>query len=344
MATTKSFTAQDLPTVFSDVTPVPQDDGPAAVAQIDYSQDFVTAFNYFRAVLQADERSKRALQLTALCLEFNPANYSVWHYRRLCLEAVGPLTAERLEQERQLAAELGGENPKNYQIWYHRRALMERLVEQGPKEVWMEFCRKEMEYTAQVFGDDTKNYHSWCYRQWVVKTMNLEEVWNGELEFAGKLILEDVRNNSAWNQRWFAAHRGNLQQALSADTATTEADYALAGAGMDPYNESPWRYLIAVLKEQVKNTKDQEKIANLLAEYQEKVVAVKSVLQDAGKDPEACPNLNSVIVDLLEWKGDPDSLQAAMDLTEKLANELDPVREKYWKFRSKQLSGANISK
>ena len=47
----------NLETILSDVTPIPQDDGPSPVCAIAYSSDFTKAMDYFRAILKADERS-----------------------------------------------------------------------------------------------------------------------------------------------------------------------------------------------------------------------------------------------------------------------------------------------
>jgi hypothetical protein len=38
----------------------------------------IDAFAYFRAIVQKDEHSERALALTARCADLNPANYTVW--------------------------------------------------------------------------------------------------------------------------------------------------------------------------------------------------------------------------------------------------------------------------
>jgi protein farnesyltransferase/geranylgeranyltransferase type-1 subunit alpha len=336
-----SLTVKELESVFHDLTPIPQDDGPSAVGRIDYPEEFETAYNYFRAVVAADERSVRSLPLTALCLDLNPANYTVWHFRRLVLTTLGYDCLEaNLVAELDLAARLGGENPKNYQIWYHRRALLERLQANSEKQdMLMAFFQHELDYTATVFCSDSKNYHSWSYRQWVVQACNSPTVWEQEMVYADTLILLDVRNNSAWNQRWFACHRGQLQQALSRSVFEAEADYALTSARLDPYNESPWRYFIAVLREQLKHDPS---IGLDLHDYQLKAEGVKQILVDAGRDPDSCANLQSAIIDILEWIGSNESLQHAMELSLQLAREFDPIREKYWQFRCQQLEAAMV--
>ena len=107
---------------WSDVTPVPQDDGDNPVVPIAYTEEctlcgFLSvdqphvgpeaylgvacvavsqAMDYFRAILAKNELSERALQLTNHVIQLNPANYTAWHYRRQCLTAVGSDLREEL--------------------------------------------------------------------------------------------------------------------------------------------------------------------------------------------------------------------------------------------------------
>ncbi|KAG7358312.1 protein prenyltransferase alpha subunit repeat-containing protein [Nitzschia inconspicua] len=324
---------EDLSQVFSDMTPLPQNDGSDRVCVIQYPTAFALAYNYMRAIWQSKEMSQRALKLTATCAKLNPANYTVWHYRRQCLKDLGLASNEdAVRQDLALAAALGGPNPKNYQIWYHRRALLET---HGVKEL---FCRLELDYIKDVLREDAKNYHAWSYRQWILEAVDDEELWKEEMDFASTLIDEDIRNNSAWNQRWFVVHRGKQDgKPLSMNEARLEADFAIdKGISVDPYNESSCRYLLSILKEQLLEG-EHDLAKKLVEEHEAKVSNLRLAFEKTNQDPGKCVNLTATWIDLLEMMGDKESLQKAVSLAKGQATEHDRIRTKYWLFRAKQL-------
>jgi protein farnesyltransferase/geranylgeranyltransferase type-1 subunit alpha len=126
---------------------------------------------------------------------------------------------------------------------------------------------------------------------------------------ATTLIEEDIRNNSAWNQRWFAIRRGKQDgDPLPLEVARSEADFAMdKGVSLDPYNESPWQYLIGLLREQLQKG-DSESAREMISEYEAKACNLRQVLENANRNPETCVNLHSARIDLLEMLGDTISL------------------------------------
>lgn len=224
-----------------------------------------STMDYFRAVLHKDERSLRAFNLTTEVIQLNPANYTVWYFRRyafaslyfasvrispsifcsLCIEKLKEQVDLRKELE--FVTEVALDNPKNYQIWHHRRCVVELL--QDPSA--------ELEFSAELIDDDSKNYHAWSYRQWALKRFNL---WENEMNFTDKLIKQDFRNNSAWNQRYFVL--SNTTQ-MDKESRTKEIEYATACLNQffcllvsdmsrryamsmvlkAPNNASPWNYM-----------------------------------------------------------------------------------------------------
>ena len=85
----------DIPVVFADLEPLPQDEGDEPIVRIAYPPGFETAMNYFRRVVINGEYSERTLQLSAEVIGHNAANYTAWLFRRRCLaELYGRSAAE----------------------------------------------------------------------------------------------------------------------------------------------------------------------------------------------------------------------------------------------------------
>mmetsp|Transcript_23240 Transcript_23240/g.33286 ORF Transcript_23240/g.33286 Transcript_23240/m.33286 type:complete len:308 (-) Transcript_23240:83-1006(-) len=280
---------------WNDLVPIPQNDGPSPVVSIAYSDEFVHYMDIFRAVVHKGELSLRALELTETLLELNPANYTIWQYRRECLKA---LKCD-LNKELDFMDNFTEENPKNYQIWYHRRATIE-LLGNGSRE---------MDFTSRVFDIDCKNYHAWAHRQWALQRF---ELWQGELEFINKLLQEDLRNNSAWNQRWFYIHKNTLEP-INDEVLHREVNYTLEAINTLRLNESAWNYLRGLINEHilVKET--------VLPKLQEWVEGVDS------DNPLAV----SLLADMREMECTESSLDAAEVLFNRLC-EIDKIRKKCW--------------
>jgi protein farnesyltransferase/geranylgeranyltransferase type-1 subunit alpha len=177
----------------------------------------------------------------------------------------------------------------------------------------------------------------------VLKSHSLVPVCSTKITYfrlAQQMIQQDPRNNSAWNQRWFAAHRAVRDKPLSIELCRSEANFALeVGAKLDPYNESPFRYLIGLLREQQQQQPHAKNsmLATLSIEYYAAVEALRSVLEDAQRDPDACVNWTSARIDLLEGIHDEESLTKAIALATGMADQYDPIRKKYWELRVQQL-------
>lgn len=351
--------------IFHDLQPIEQHDGDNPVCSIKYSEEFVETMNYLRAVLRKDERSERSLHLTKVCLELNPANYTTWHFRRNCLAAISSQQQQNTPESRasatnvaatsiydetlvdedlKMAAALGGPNPKNYQIWYHRRALLECLIS-NKKETdatrtelssrSVDIAERELNYVTAVLEVDAKNYHAWSHRQWILRTAHSPKLFEEELAQTHSFILTDPRNNSAWNQRWFTTHcydGNNLDR-------TREAEYALQGADIDPFNESPWRYLLGILREKRQqegnNKEGTTTMREELQSHQERVASMTEKLHELGED--CCCPMVAAHIDILEMMGNADSLHKAAAMAHALATEHDRTRMKYWLMREKQL-------
>ena len=291
---------------------------------------------YFRAVVAANEQSERALALTADAIGANGANYTAWHYRRMCLEALGSdLTAETVYIDGVLDS-----TPKNYQVWYHRRVVATRL---GATEDALACGRRELACTRLVLEGDAKNYHAWSHRQYALMHFGAADragaaMWSGELGYVAELLAADRRNNSAWSHRWFALARG----AGGADRGATrreEVDFALAHLRDARKNESAWNYLRGWIQgvglDEVAALGVRQRVEELDVGGAAAPPAPEDADAGASSDNASVP-LRALLVDLLVLEAAGDAAAApfvrALALVDELGASLDTMRTKYWAY------------
>ncbi|KAF6020674.1 Fnta [Bugula neritina] len=287
---------------WNDVVPVEQDDGPSSIVSIAYSEQFKDVYDYFRAILRTGEKSRRVLALTFDAIRMNPANYTVWHYRRLVLKE---LDAD-LNAELDYITKTIKSHPKNYQVWYHRQVIVK----------WLADPSQELQFTAFILSKDSKNYHAWQHRQWVIQHFSL---WEGELAYVDKLIQDDIRNNSAWNQRYFVV--ANTTE-FSTEVISQEIKYTIGVISKAKNNESPWNYLRGVVS------------FNSYADNPSVLEYCNSLYESKCRSP----HLLSMLVDICEeslklnQSSDQINLDKALKYCAELAMEYDTIRCAYWTF------------
>ncbi|KAK6621548.1 hypothetical protein RUM44_001355 [Polyplax serrata] len=295
---------------WADVEPVPQNDGEYPVVSISYTDRFVDVYDYFRAILKSQEKSERALELTRNALELNPANYTVWQYRRDLLKYLKKDLLEELHYTRSMIEA----NEKNYQVWHHRRVIVQ----------WLQDPSHELRFTEIILASDAKNYHAWQYRQWVIKTFNL---YNNELEFVERLLEDDVRNNSAWNQRYFVI-KGTTN--FTPNVLQKEVDFTIGKINLVVSNESAWNYLRMLMSHCIVQSDIHEKVCNFC----------KDLYHNKSTNPFLLAYLVDLCDEMIQLNLDNSffNIKLALQLCELLENKYDKIRCHYWSYIARTLS------
>lgn len=294
---------------WTDIKPVPQDDGPTPVVQIAYTEKFKDCYDYFRAVLAKGEKSERSLELTETAISMNPANYTVWQFRREILQALN----KDLREEMNFVSDIIMEQQKNYQVWHHRRALVE----------WSGDASQELDFTAKILHCDQKNYHAWQHRQWVIKEFG---EWEMELLYVNSLLLIDVRNNSAWNQRYFVIKNTTGFDQSDDQVINSEIEFTLKKIDKALHNESAWNYLRGILKG--RGLTWSSRVMDQVASWRNENI----------QSPQFLAFRLDIIDEQLENGADVKSSIAEAQKLSELLCKVDTVRRKYWKFVMERMS------
>ncbi|KAL1654733.1 CAAX geranylgeranyltransferase alpha subunit [Didymella pomorum] len=299
---------------WTDVAPLSQDDGGMhPLAAIAYTEEYSEAMGYLRAVMANNEFSERVLGLTEHIINMNPAHYTVWLYRAKTISELG----KPLEDEIKWLNPTALKHLKNYQIWHHRQTIIDAL---GSPE-------GEADFVSQMLEKDEKNYHVWSYRQWLVKRFDLFDKPE-ELQWTESMIDADVRNNSAWNHRYYLVIGGRKGKAPSEDVTKREIEYTKEAIRKAPQNQSPWNYLMGILR---------------AAELPKS--AIKSFATEFADIQSPDDVYSSHALDLLadiyaEEENNKESAEKALDL---LATRYDPIRANYWNYRKGLLSKPGVA-
>ncbi|KAF4712544.1 Vacuolar protein sorting-associated protein 11, partial [Perkinsus olseni] len=244
MSSEPAYIPMDARPEWKGVRPVPQDDGPKPLVQIQYTEEFTDIHNYFRAVIKAGEASRRAFDLTAEVIDLNAANYTAY-WRRKCLEELAD--DELLQGELEFTREWATDSPKNYQVWFHRRWVVQRLFD---KQL-LSNPDQEFEFTAEALSEDAKNLNAWSHRMFAVRLFGRNTTVSGleaELDLSAGLLRDDLRNNSAWNHRFVILQMlAGIEPESLAERREAELIFVMEALKLTPNNESPWNFVMGIL-------------------------------------------------------------------------------------------------
>ncbi|KAL3474635.1 hypothetical protein BJX99DRAFT_175177 [Aspergillus californicus] len=329
---------------WASVKPIPLNDGSDSGAMplvsIAYSEDYVEATAYLRAVTAANEMSERALKLTEDVITMNPAHYTVWIYRAKIIFTLKKDLIEELEWLNGISLKY----LKNYQIWQHRQVLMSQ-------DYFTTLPPKEMDFLMEMFAQDSKNYHVWTYRHWLVRHFKL---WDSPREIAdvNSLLNSDIRNNSAWSHRYMLrfgprgdepdggmtnpngppSEKGKLA-IVDEDVVDEELQFAQTAIVKAPENRSPWSYARGVLRAGGRPLSE-------WTDFVRKFVVDKS---DNGEPSDVEVKSSHAVEWLADVYAQEKAAAEAIRMLNLLGNKYDPIRKNYWDYRIRLITNESAA-
>ena len=204
----------DLASIFSDVEPIEQNEGPEPVVRIAYSPDFIEVMGYFRRILVNEEYSERALRLSAEAIGMNAANYTAWQFRRKCIAKLHEQTSEE-ERKAAWRKELAfcddqcRNNMKNYQVRRGRGART-RCAQPSPRPLLASPPARPRRRSQPPVFDASPLLSTtpsptrpavpqvWFHRRSCVEQIGEADK---EMEFLEEILDEDAKNYHAWGHR-----------------------------------------------------------------------------------------------------------------------------------------------
>lgn len=284
---------------YQDVTPVKLNEESPQLCQILYSDEYKQTMGILLALMEAEEYSERALQLTQKGIELLASHYTIWSYR---FNIVQRLDVD-LVSELNWCEEIALDNQKNYQIWNYRQLVIQLLCEADATKF---DPHREYPIMEAMLEDDPKNHHVWSYRKWLVDTFQLHNDPK-EIAFVDECLARDVRNNSAWTHRFFLfRHRGNVEDEIA---------YAKQAIELSPQNPLSWSYLEALYKAANKPLSELETFCQAFA-----------------GDGASQPVTSLFALEMMARIHRNTDAARADAIYQLLATKYDPIRKNYWEY------------
>ncbi|CAN6923267.1 unnamed protein product [Brassica oleracea] len=210
----------------------------------------------------------------------------------------------------------------------------EVLVESGE----IRRCIEEvMEEKAEEFRRNAARWRDLAAETWALQALG---GWENELNYCHELLEADVFNNSAWNQRYYVITRSPSLGGLEA-MRESEVSYTVKAILANPGNESSWRYLKALYKDDTESWISDPSVSSVCLKVLSRTDCFHgfalSTLLDLLCDGLRPTNEHRDSVKALANE-EPETNLANLVCT--ILCRVDPIRANYWAWRKSKITVA----